>query len=245
MAQASGLFLPAASYAGTKPVPPHVSQFLERSRPGCGRPLESLTGAAPVALQSGQGFIGVSRFMFPPAPDYLGLCPSIIRGPRSRSTAYSLKVKDATPVQSSAPHSQRKSSVSPSPAAQSKEATRSFTSRAITRRSSPACGFNRCITRKILPGLARFTTVDPTITRRGTPSRGSVGAITRPQAFRESLWILVFAPSRDIRSACVLLSREEVERPFGEKVVNLAQRADVAHVPRACPNFARPLRERC
>jgi hypothetical protein len=47
-------------------VPPHVSQFLERSRPACGRPVESLTGAAPVPLQSGQGFIGVSRFTFPP-----------------------------------------------------------------------------------------------------------------------------------------------------------------------------------
>lgn len=44
-------------------MPPQVSQFLERSRPACGRPLESRTGAAPVALQSGQGFIGpISRF---------------------------------------------------------------------------------------------------------------------------------------------------------------------------------------
>jgi hypothetical protein len=225
-------------------VPPHVSQFLERSRPGCGRPLESLTGAAPVALQSGQGFIGVSRFMFPPAPDYLGLCPSIIRGPRSRSTAYSLKVKDATPVQSSAPHSQRKSSVSPSPAAQSKEAIRSFTSRAITRRSSPACGSTAASRGRFCQdwtGLQRLVRRLPS----GVPLHAEAWApLPVPRSFREGLWILVFAPSRDIRSACVL-SREEVERPFGEKVVNLAQRADVAHVPRACPNFARPLRERC
>src|SRR4029079_3708743 len=85
----------------------------------------------------------------------LELCPSITRGPRSRSTAYSPKVTDAMPVQSSAPHSQRKSSVSPSPAAQSKAAIRSFTSRAITQRSMTACGSNRCVTRKILPGLDR------------------------------------------------------------------------------------------
>ena len=47
-------------------MPPHVSQFLERSRPPCGRPLESRTGAAPVALQSGQGLVEpMSRFTLP------------------------------------------------------------------------------------------------------------------------------------------------------------------------------------